>query len=164
MTTTNPATQSRLKALLVGAIYAIVDALFPLINTIAQKPDRPWHQRASFATRFSRILQDLLALTARIRPDALTRNPTFPPLPDRSAQPPKTATPKQPGPLRPIRPAPLLSARQFAQRLEALLQKLIELAAEIGAALPQTILRNIERARAITGCDTLPPTTWERAG
>ena len=172
-TTTNPATQRRLTALLVGAIYAIVDALFPIIDTIAHDTARPWNQRASLADRLTRILQELLALTARIPPNTLahtlSHNPTNPPTPATTTPAATTpATPTQPGPLRPLRPlapARLLSPRQFAKRLEALLRQLENLAAEIGAALPDIILRCIERARAITACDTPPPqTTWERTG
>lgn len=168
MATTNPTTQRRLTALVVGAIYAIVDALFPIIKTIAHDTGRSWNQRASYTARLTRILQELLALTARIRPTSLSRNPTFNSVPNQTAQPAAATTPKQPAPIRPlppIGPARPLSARQFAKRLQHLLRQLEKLAAEIGTALPAIIHRNIERARAMTGCDTLPPTkTWERAG
>ena len=165
---TNPTTQRRLVALLVGAIHAIVDAIFPIIETVAQDTRRPFHQRASIAVRFTNILQQLLALTAQIRPETLNRNPTLSPKPNTPAQPSTTASPNQPRPIRPlppIAPARFLSHRQFAKRLEHLLRQLEKLAAEIGAALPAIIHRNIDRARAITGCDTIPPiATWERTG
>ena len=169
----NPTTQNRLMALLVGAIYRIANGLFPVIETIVRKPNRPWQQRARLADRFSRILQQLLALTARIRPASLSRTPNFPTTPNRPVQPPPATQPTQPSPPRPLtapRPARLLSARQLAQRLQTLLRQLEQLAAEIGAALPATILRNVDRARTLAGCNALPPApatprpTWERAG
>ena len=167
----NPTTQRRLMALLTGAIYAIANGLFPMIDTIMQQPTRPWLQRANYANRFSRIMQQLLALTARIRPETLSRNPTFPTPPGRPAQPaPAAPQPKQPAPIRPLgplRPARLFSALQVARRLALLLRQLEKLAAEIGAALPPTIRRNITRARTLAGCHALPRLahpTWERAG
>ena len=167
---TNPTTQRRLAALLTGAIYRIADALFPIIDTIVRKPTRPFMQRVGFANRFSRIIQQLLALTARIRPETLSRNPIFPKPPARPTQPAPAAHPRQPGqirPLTPLRPARMLTARQVAQRLAILLRQLEQLAAEIGATLPPIILRNVVRARATAGCDALSPQTlpsWERAG
>ena len=166
-------TQRRLMALLTGTIYRIANALFPVIDTIARQPDRPWQQRARFADRFSRILQQLLALTARIRPSSLSRYPSFPPRPAAAPKPPGPPLPPKPRPQAPPGPARPLSARQFAQRLETLLQQLEQLAAEVGAALPPTIRRNVARARAIAGCNALPSPaarpamphlTWERAG
>ena len=167
---TNPTTQRRLMALLTGAIYAIANGLFPIIDTVMQQPTRPWLQRANYANRFSRIMQQLLALTARIRPETLSRNPTFAPPPEPPAKPPAAAQPKQPAPIRPLgplRPARLFSALQVARRLALLLRQLEKLAAEIGAALPPTIRRNITRARTLAGCHALPRLahpTWERAG
>ena len=173
---TNPTTQRRLMALLTGALYAIANALFPVVNTVMQQPTRPWLQRANYADRFSRIIQKLIALAARIRPETLSRNPTFQTNPQQPARPTPAALPKQPGPLRPLaplRPARPLSPLQFAQRLAKLLRQLEQLAAELRTALPATILRNAARARAIAGCHALPspadPTatpnrTWERAG
>ena len=159
-----PTTRNRLTALLIGAIYRIANALFPLIDTIVQQPTRPWIQRKRYADRFSHIIQQLLSLTARIRPQSIRRNPTFP----QTTQPPALAPTQSPRPTtpRPQAPARLLSARQFATRLAILLRQLEQLAAEIGAALPQTILRNVARARTIAGCDALPPKikSWERAG
>ena len=169
---TNPTTQRRLVALLVGTIYRIANGLFPVIDTIARQPGRPWQQRARLADRFSRILQQLLALTARIRPASLSRNPSFPILPKRptlsaAAQPSPASTHSKPAPLRLPAPARLLSARQLAQRLATLLHQLEQLAAEIGAALPATIRRMIARARTLAGCNALPAMhspSWERAG
>ena len=177
---TNPITQRRLMALLTGAIYAIANGLFPMIDTIMQQPSRPWLQRANYANRFSRIIQQLLALTARIRPETLSRNPTFATLPGRTAQPSPAApqaqqqpAPIRPlGPLRPLRPlgpARLLSALQVARRIAILLRQLEQLVAEIGAALPGTIRRNVARARTLAGCNVLPSQlmphkSWERAG
>ena len=177
MTTATPTTQRRLMALLTGAIYAIANSLFPLIDTVMQQTDRPWVKRALYADRFSRIIMHLLGLSARIRQNSLSRSPTF----DTTPQPPptatKTAAAKQPATIRapgslraaPLRPASLLSPLQFARRLAILLRQLEKLVAEIGAALPANIHRNIARARTIAGCHTLPlPTnphqTWERAG
>ena len=167
---TNPTTQRRLMALIVGTIYRIANGLLPVIDTIIRQPTRPWQQRARLADRFSRILQQLLALTARIRPDSLNRHPSFattPKNPKPQTAPDQTRpSPRQPP--APSRPAPLLPARQLAQRLQNLLTQLEALAAEIGATLPATIRRHIARARAIAGCHTLPtlapPASWERAG
>lgn len=176
MARTSPTTQNRLMTLIVGAIYTIANSLFPVIETIMQQHTRPWVQRERFAHRLSRILQQLLGLTARIRPTTLTRNPTFPTRPHPVATPPASTTPTTtPGPIRPRRPARLVSARlfsarQLALRLLVLLHQLEQLAAEAGAALPPIIHRNIARARAVAGCHALPPpatttqTTWERAG
>ena len=169
MTTTTPATQRRLMALLTGAIYAITNSLFPIIDTVMQQTSRSWMQRSTYADRLSRIIMHLLGLSARIRPNSLSRNPTF-----NTPQPPQaattTATPKQPGalrPLGPLRPASLFSPLQFARRLAFLLRQLEKLIAEIGATLPANIQRNIARARTIAGCNTLPTNlqkTWEPAG
>lgn len=162
---TSPTTQHRLAAVLIGAIYRIVDGLFPVIQAIGRQPDRPWQQRTRIADRFSHILQQLLALTARIRPATLSRNPIFITIS-------KHTTPRTP-PLqvKPARatpaPARQLSARQLALRLANLLRQLEHLAAEVQAALPATIHRQIARARTIAGCNALPPPatpSWERAG
>lgn len=171
---TSSTTQHRLAALLIGAIYRIVDGLFPVIQAIGRQPDRPWQQRARIADRFSRILQQLLALTARLRPATLSRNPIFPttsPLPSPTTPILKIqhATAVQPRPAAPIR---LLSARQFALRLASLLRQLDQLVAEVQAALPASIHRHLARARAIAGCNALhnpiaattPHPSWESAG
>ena len=162
---TNPTTQRRLTALLIGAIYGIANGLLPIIDAIAAQPTRPWHQRASLAARFSAILQQLLALTARIRPATLSRNPSFPTPPTlRPAARPATANPIIP---RPPAPARLLSARQLAKRLASLLHQLQQLAAEIGETLPTAIHRHIARARIVAGCNALPTRahpSWETAG
>ena len=165
---TSPTTQHRLAAVLIGAIYRIVDGLFPVIQAIGRQPDRPWQQRSSIADRFSHILQQLLALTARIRPATLSRNPIFVTIPKQTA--PRTPTPQiHPIHAAPAQPAPArqLSARQLALRLANLLRQLEHLAAEVQAALPATIHRQIARARTIAGCNALPPPptpSWERAG
>ena len=170
---TSATTQRRLATLLIGAIYAIANSLFPVIDTIVRQPTRPWPQRASYAARFSRILQQLLGLTARIRPSTLSINPAFPTRPPPATPRPSTAhattPPNLPRPPNPRRPALLFSARQVAQRLATLLRQLEQLAAEVGATLPTITHRNVARARAIAGCDALPNPTirqasWERAG
>ena len=160
-------------AILTGAIYTIANSLFPIIDTVMKQTDRPWMQRSTYADRFSRIIMHLLGLSARVRQESLSRNPTFAPMPERpAATKATTAAAKQSGPIRPLgplRPASLLSPLQFARRLAILLRQLEKLVAEIGAALSPAICRNIDRARTIAGCHNLPsPTnpqqTWEQAG
>ena len=158
---TNPTTQRRLMALLVGAIYRIVNGLFPVIDTIVKQSARPYPERVGLAARFSRIIQQLLALTARIRPETLARNPVFPKPRQPTTRSATDALPRQPGPARPTR---MLSALQLALRLATLLRQLEILAAEIRATLPPGILHAVARARTLAGCDALPTKSWERAG
>ena len=153
----------RLIARLIAAIYAIAATLRPVIDAIAQHsgphPAASWHHRARLATRFSTILQNLLALTAQIGPATLTPRPERTPSP-RTPQTDRT-TPRQTL-IRTPRRAPPLSPRQLARRLAALLAQLLALAAEAGAILPAALHHHIATARRLARCNPHP--TWERAG
>ena len=157
-------TQHRLLAQLVAAIYAMVDAIRPVIQTLERQPTRPWQQRASLSARFYAILRDLLALTTRIDPASLSPNPVFPAAHPRTTPPSRTGTParKRPHPAS----VPPLSARRLAQRLANLVRQLMALAAEAGIALPDRLRRHAARAGAIAGCHALPASriTWESTG
>ena len=154
----------RLIARLIAAIYSIAATLRPVIDAIAQHsgphPAASWHQRAHLATRFSTILQNLLALTAQIGPATLTPRPERTP-PPRAPQTDRT-TPRQTPIRTPPRRAPPLSPRQLARRLAALLAQLLALAAEAGAILPAALHHHIATARRLARCNPHP--TWERAG
>jgi hypothetical protein len=164
-TPTQRALQRRLCASLRATIFAIANALLPLARAIERQTDKPWQQRASLSARLFAIIQEILALTTRIRPATIAQNPVFP---ARTPRRPSTRTATAPpGPTLPKNP---LSARQLAQRLESLLRKLQELAAEARAFIPKRLHNLTARARHIAGCDALPiphPTrlhAWERAG
>ena len=160
---THPSIQRRLTAHLITAIYAIANALLPIVDAIANQPTRPRQQRARFADRFSTIIRNLLALTARIRPTTLSPNPNFRAAPPRPAPRPRS----RPAQRRPANsPATRLSARQLAQRLATLLRQLERLLAEAGTTLLAAIHNHIASARTLAGCAALPSPnpSWERAG
>jgi len=158
------APQENLLARLIAAIYAIVDALVPVIETIENTPNRPWVERMRFGDRFWAIFRELFALTNRIEPEILSTNPTFPPLRPRA---PGSCTKGRARPARAPRPlysTTPISSRNLAKRLAALLHQLLCLAAEAGATLTTEFHHHAAQARAIAGCHALPPQTWERAG
>jgi len=154
---TPPAMQDRLLASLMAAIYGIMDALLPIIETIENTQTRPWAERTRFGDRFWAIIRELLALTIRIKPEILSTNPIFP------QNRPCAPRPGRPARIRNTRPLDL-TPRQLAKRLAALLHQLACLAAEAGAALTANFHHHANFAQAIAGCHALPPQTWERAG
>ena len=148
-----------LLARMIAAIYGIIDALVPVIETIENTQTRPWVERTRFGDRFWAIIRELIALTIRIEPESLAENPTFPPLRPRAPRP----APANPRP-RARFPKTTLSPRQLAKRLATLLHKLICLAAEAQAALTPDFHHQATQLRTLAGCDRLPPQSWETSG
>lgn len=153
-------TRQRLHAVIVGAIYRIVDHLLPVIATLVSEPTRSWTERARLDARFSLIVQRLLALTARIHPAKLVQDPVYPVHP----APPVPTGPRAAPAVRHA-PAPFLSQRRFARCLARLLDLLQRLAAELAATLPDPVRRNLARLHRLARTDRLPTAvTWERTG
>ncbi len=157
---TPSALQHGLLASLLAAIYAMADALAPVMHTIARTPNRPWVERTRYTARFWAIIREFLALTARIQPESISENPSFPPLRPSAPRPaPATTRPRA------RFPKSTLSSRQLAKRLAALLHKLICLAAEANTALTPEFHHLATELRLISGCDRLPNLQpWETTG
>lgn len=159
--------QARLLARLIAAIYGITETLIPIVQAIATKPGRPWQQRTRLQARFWVIIRALLALPLRIEPGILSNNPTFAPPRPKTLLTPAQSPPTPKPTAHPRTTPPGMTPRQLAQRLLILLVQLERLAIEAGIALTAPLHRHAAQARAIAGCNALPPqpqSSWESTG
>ena len=138
------------------ALYALAEALIPYTNHIRADPRLPWLNRNRAAARLSHIIQQLLALTARLDPHRVGSNAFAPLRPARPRRHP--AAPTHPS----SRP---LSARQLATRIAALLAELEAIARETGHPLPKIIQHLARHTQTLAGCEALrlPPPSPHQA-
>ena len=146
----------------VQTVYALAEALQPYIQAIGTDMSRPWQHRSRAVARLNRILQQLLAIPARLNPRKVGPAAFAPsrPFPQKSAQTPTQACAQPPARTPAARFTTRrrpLSARRNAMHLAALLRELQQIASDTGHPIPPELQHLCNQAQTQAGCHALKP-------